>query len=592
MEKEYRKELDRVYLVLAEGQIDEEEYVLQMAMRGRLPGILPLSVFAKDGKKSLRADVTACTSITSRFSLVALTGSDVRKVLSSVRDTASKMPSLLMSVRDLYLDPECIFLGPGGDEVLLCYVPHISDTEPDSVRLLSEFLLKKLDHSDQVAMQLAYPLYDQISADSYDLFEVLSKLLPDTRSSTGKMAGVSGSRDGVPSYGRESSRGSNPYVQADHASAYGYDTAGTSGTYDNVSGKALYDGTSKRPASDGGPVYGAGSDYDEFSGTTVRKLPPPGRKRKGGRDRSGHRRSQKSSGNSKRRNASSGRRTAQGRSGLSLRALLPAAIILPAAVLLIVVFQMDMTQVLGMGFLCVSLIWIIHSSLEKRSNEARNIWFDAEEDMESDDRFYQSLRNELYAEDPQFSGHAQKAWQDSGQEWQKPQPGSGQAWQKPQPDSGQAWQRPQPDSGQEWQRPQPGSGQAWQRPQPVQRDTAGESSGSPQTDTSEKTRFLRHQTPALISLDQHRCQDIHLDQDHLILGKSRSQADIVLPGDTVSRKHARIERRMDGYYVTDLFSTNGTFLDGHRLESGQAAALKNGAQLTIASLPYRFVTEE
>ena len=88
MEKEYRKELDRVYLVLAEGQIDEEEYVLQMAMRGRLPGILPLSVFAKDGKKSLRADVTACTSITSRFSLVALTGSDVRKVLSSVRDTA------------------------------------------------------------------------------------------------------------------------------------------------------------------------------------------------------------------------------------------------------------------------------------------------------------------------------------------------------------------------------------------------------------------------------------------------------------------------------------------------------------------------
>ena len=548
MEKEYRKELDRVYLVLAEGQIDEEEYVLQMAMRGRLPGILPLSVFAKDGKKSLRADVTACTSITSRFSLVALTGSDVRKVLSSVRDTASKMPSLLMSVRDLYLDPECIFLGPGGDEVLLCYVPHISDTEPDSVRLLSEFLLKKLDHSDQVAMQLAYPLYDQISADSYDLFEVLSKLLPDTRSSTGKMAGVSGSRDGVPSYGRESSRGSNPYVQADHASAYGYDTAGTSGTYDNVSGKALYDGTSKRPASDGGPVYGAGSDYDEFSGTTVRKLPPPGRKRKGGRDRSGHRRSQKSSGNSKRRNASSGRRTAQGRSGLSLRALLPAAIILPAAVLLIVVFQMDMTQVLGMGFLCVSLIWIIHSSLEKRSNEARNIWFDAEEDMESDDRFYQSLRNELYAEDPQFSGHAQKAWSDSGQ--------------------------------------------AWQKPQPVQRDTAGESSGSPQTDTSEKTRFLRHQTPALISLDQHRCQDIHLDQDHLILGKSRSQADVVLPGDTVSRKHARIERRMDGYYVTDLFSTNGTFLDGHRLESGQAAALKNGAQLTIASLPYRFVTEE
>ena len=94
------------------------------------------------------------------------------------------------------------------------------------------------------------------------------------------------------------------------------------------------------------------------------------------------------------------------------------------------------------------------------------------------------------------------------------------------------------------------------------------------------------------SLKKDCCPDITLDREYLILGKSRSQADVVLPGDTVSRKHARIERRMDGYYVTDLFSTNGTFLDGHRLESGQAAALKNGARLTIASLPYRFVTEE
>ena len=76
------------------------------------------------------------------------------------------------------------------------------------------------------------------------------------------------------------------------------------------------------------------------------------------------------------------------------------------------------------------------------------------------------------------------------------------------------------------------------------------------------------------------------------MGKKPSQADIVLPGDTVSRKHARIERRMDGYYVTDLFSTNGTFLDGHRLESGQAVALKDGAQLTFASLSYRAVIQD
>jgi pSer/pThr/pTyr-binding forkhead associated (FHA) protein len=103
----------------------------------------------------------------------------------------------------------------------------------------------------------------------------------------------------------------------------------------------------------------------------------------------------------------------------------------------------------------------------------------------------------------------------------------------------------------------------------------------------EKTRLLHAPGPVLVSLDKDRSQDLPLNRDHLIIGKSRSQCDIVLSGDTISRKHARIERRMDGYYVTDLFSTNGTFLDGHRLESGQAVAMKDGAQLTIASTHFR-----
>ena len=67
---------------------------------------------------------------------------------------------------------------------------------------------------------------------------------------------------------------------------------------------------------------------------------------------------------------------------------------------------------------------------------------------------------------------------------------------------------------------------------------------------------------------------------------------MVLPDDTVSRKHARIERRIDGYYVTDLFSTNGTFLDGHRLESGRSVLLKDGAQLRFASLSFRAAIPE
>lgn len=46
-----------------------------------------------------------------------------------------------------------------------------------------------------------------------------------------------------------------------------------------------------------------------------------------------------------------------------------------------------------------------------------------------------------------------------------------------------------------------------------------------------------------------------------------SENDIVLPDPNVSRIHARVERRDDGYYLTDLESTNGTWVNEKRVES-------------------------
>src|SRR3954452_9550486 len=44
--------------------------------------------------------------------------------------------------------------------------------------------------------------------------------------------------------------------------------------------------------------------------------------------------------------------------------------------------------------------------------------------------------------------------------------------------------------------------------------------------------------------------------------------DIKLTGRSVSRKHAKVEPTPDGYYVQDLQSTNGTFVNDRQLDRG------------------------
>lgn len=67
------------------------------------------------------------------------------------------------------------------------------------------------------------------------------------------------------------------------------------------------------------------------------------------------------------------------------------------------------------------------------------------------------------------------------------------------------------------------------------------------------------------------------------IGKMEGVADFRIFNNAVSRKHLDIIREQGKYYAVDLNSTNGTFLNGRRLQSGMKEALSNGDLLRIAN---------
>ena len=68
---------------------------------------------------------------------------------------------------------------------------------------------------------------------------------------------------------------------------------------------------------------------------------------------------------------------------------------------------------------------------------------------------------------------------------------------------------------------------------------------------------------------QNRAFDV--TKERFILGRSKSQADLVLDDANVSRQHAAIERVGDAWYLADLGSTNGCFIEGQRVSRRQIA---------------------
>jgi hypothetical protein len=82
--------------------------------------------------------------------------------------------------------------------------------------------------------------------------------------------------------------------------------------------------------------------------------------------------------------------------------------------------------------------------------------------------------------------------------------------------------------------------------------------------------------------------DWKLEKDSFLIGKKQQEVDGYLPEATVSRVHARIQQSDGDCYLEDMNSTNGTFLNGERLEYHQKARLEQGDRIAFGTVEYQF----
>src|SRR5262249_463934 len=80
-------------------------------------------------------------------------------------------------------------------------------------------------------------------------------------------------------------------------------------------------------------------------------------------------------------------------------------------------------------------------------------------------------------------------------------------------------------------------------------------------------------------------QQFTLDQGHAVIGRVTEVA-ICLPTQSVSRRHAQITFRHCAYFLGDLGSVNGPFLNGQRLAAEQP--LGNSDQIKVGDWVLKF----
>jgi hypothetical protein len=75
-----------------------------------------------------------------------------------------------------------------------------------------------------------------------------------------------------------------------------------------------------------------------------------------------------------------------------------------------------------------------------------------------------------------------------------------------------------------------------------------------------------------------------LNKDHIVVGRE-VQCHVMLNDNSVSRQHTSVTRLAEGYLLKDMGSSNGTYVNGHRI---QEALLKDGDRISIGDCEFWF----
>lgn len=108
---------------------------------------------------------------------------------------------------------------------------------------------------------------------------------------------------------------------------------------------------------------------------------------------------------------------------------------------------------------------------------------------------------------------------------------------------------------------------------------------------SDKTMILGSSVGNQAYLQSHSCptEKIIISKPSLLLGRLSDSVDYTIQNNAVGKIHSEIIKKEDNYFIIDLNSVNGTYINNERIVCNTETELKNGDIVTLANESYTFV---
>lgn len=157
---------------------DENSYELKMIAANRIPALLSMTCSHIDDSVVLQYDISSLQPLSVFCSSHKIHAKELTGLIGNLLDSLFLMEDYLLSEDHLFLDPEYLYLNWSTLEFKIAYIPYYSCDLKTSLQNLMQYLLTCLGNEDQDTVVLAYRIYHELKEPNLQLGNIRRLLIP------------------------------------------------------------------------------------------------------------------------------------------------------------------------------------------------------------------------------------------------------------------------------------------------------------------------------------------------------------------------------------------------------------------------------
>lgn len=175
-EKRYERSMNHNYMILSSydffGQGEQEDYTTRMLLENNIPGLLPVLCRKNAGERQYCYEINSMQSLDRLYEKQEIGYDALHKLLMGCIRILECLEEYLLDGTQIVLSPEYIYLHMETNEpFLVCYPEYQADIR-ESFKVFIDYLLTRIDHTQEQTVWLAYQVYRYTRNPNYVLSQI------------------------------------------------------------------------------------------------------------------------------------------------------------------------------------------------------------------------------------------------------------------------------------------------------------------------------------------------------------------------------------------------------------------------------------